>query len=206
MRTSKESEGVDVNADDKKMYIGVALFFGAAAIYLFRSKCSKACPGAVDQMIEMKGAPWKYTTLVEVFSQFGNCKDCVDYAINKFPQILISAPQNADVNFEALSEAADRHKIERFADLSINEDPSTIHASWTPSDSVVIAQARPGWRRAKQGEVSPQMKAAAIASLSKPIGSWIEFEDFAIALETHYNEKKGEHKGASIFVKQAVYV
>lgn len=202
-----------MDAGDKKMYAGLALFFGAAAIYMWRARCSKACPGAVDEMIKMRGAEWKYSDLVRVFSQFGSCKDCAEYARAKLPEIVESAPHKAELNISALSSMLSKHKLATLpmieppvvtASIPKESESSVITAAWKPSQDVVIAQAKPGWRRAKQSEITSEMMAAAIAALSKPIGSWIDKGDFAIALETHFNDTKGEHKGASIFVRQYV--
>jgi hypothetical protein len=114
MRTSKERRReaeFRMDAGDKKFYFGVALFFGGAALYLLHARCTKACPGAVNEMIRMEGVNWRYSNLADVFDQFGGCKSCVEYAKSKFPEILESAPQQGESNAMALNDALSKHGI-----------------------------------------------------------------------------------------------
>ena len=101
-----------MDAGDKKMYIGVAACVGLLGLYAWRARCSKACPGAVDQMIQMKGAKWRYSTLAEVFSQFSGCKSCVEYAKQKLPTIVSSGPQHAETNTAVLAEVLYKHGMD----------------------------------------------------------------------------------------------
>jgi hypothetical protein len=74
------------------------------------------------------------------------------------------------------------------------------NVNWTPSSNAYFAYF-PGWRRAKAAEVTPEMRQDAAASLTHPLKSIIDRNDYRIVLETHYNDTKGEHKGATIFMK-----
>lgn len=80
--------------------------------------------------------------------------------------------------------------------------------------SIPSAQPKPpdGYRRAKASEVGPEAIRQAKASLSRPWGSWVPFEEGGrqkgILLEWHYHEPGGSvkpwgwHKGASVFVRE----
>ncbi len=67
----------------------------------------------------------------------------------------------------------------------------------------VIAVAPPGFRRALGSEVTQPMSEAAVEALhgSEPLGTILSHDRFAVALEHHYDEIRGWHRGASIFVK-----
>lgn len=56
----------------------------------------------------------------------------------------------------------------------------------------------PGYRRAKESEITPEMREDAKRSLSNPLGTILKRPDYAIAIETHSNAPKG----ASIFLKE----
>lgn len=58
----------------------------------------------------------------------------------------------------------------------------------------------PGYRRATQKEVTPEIQAAAVDALSGRLGSILYMQGYALALETHDNPSKGRHKGVSVFV------
>lgn len=80
-------------------------------------------------------------------------------------------------------------------------DPIRVeNVNWTPSSNAYFAYF-PGWRRAKAAEVTPEMRQDAASSLTHPLKSIIDRSDYRIVLETHYNDTKGEHKGATIFMK-----
>jgi hypothetical protein len=76
-------------------------------------------------------------------------------------------------------------------------------ASWVPSSGAYFARL-PGWRRAASKEVSSDMREKAKLALQLPIRSVVEEDGYRIALETHFNATKGEHKGATIFLRKNV--
>ena len=80
---------------------------------------------------------------------------------------------------------------------------NAMPATWTPSKKAYFASFD-GWRRAKQSEVTDAMLQAAIAALSNPLGTVIDRDGYRIVLETHYNEQRREHKGATILVRKTV--
>lgn len=63
-----------------------------------------------------------------------------------------------------------------------------------------------GYRRAGNADVTPLISSQAKASLSHELGTLLgpytneQGKTYYIAMETHYNEKKGYHKGASVFI------
>ncbi len=61
----------------------------------------------------------------------------------------------------------------------------------------------PGFRRALQNEVTTPMEEAAVAAVASPapLGTVVIREGFAVGLESHYDEARGWHRGASVFVK-----
>lgn len=63
----------------------------------------------------------------------------------------------------------------------------------------------PGFRRAKSSEVTPEMSAEAHRVLYLAMGRVVLSRGgtFKMAVESHYNESKGWHKGVSIFVRQS---
>lgn len=67
----------------------------------------------------------------------------------------------------------------------------------------VIVNPGPAWRRAKSGEVTPEMYQSAVKFLNSGglLGETLTYPDFLLAAETHYNEDKGNHKGISVFVR-----
>lgn len=73
-----------------------------------------------------------------------------------------------------------------------------------PTDTVILEPPK-GYRRADSREVTASMRDTAIADLKNPLGS-IEFHtdplrgDYAIGIESHYDQARGWHKGASVFV------
>lgn len=60
----------------------------------------------------------------------------------------------------------------------------------------------PGYRRAKNSEVTPEMREAAKAALKHPLRAIVHEDGYIIVLETHINERLGKHKGASIFLPE----
>ena len=80
----------------------------------------------------------------------------------------------------------------------LRERAVAVPTSWSPSSNSYFASF-PGWRRAGAGEVTIAMRNDAVAALSHPLKSIIDRPDYRIVLETHYNDTKGEHKGATIF-------
>lgn len=75
-------------------------------------------------------------------------------------------------------------------------DPMTTSKDPFP---LIIANV-PGYRRATQAEVTPEMQAAARDALSGRLGSVLYMQGYALALETHQSPEKGRHKGVSVFV------
>lgn len=60
-----------------------------------------------------------------------------------------------------------------------------------------------GYRRAKQSEVTSEMTKAAVAAVFEhkyPLKHLDDHGDFIVVLETHYNDSKGYHRGATIFL------
>ena len=78
---------------------------------------------------------------------------------------------------------------------------STPPSKDNPPDNAYFASF-PGYRRAKQSEVTSGMTANAIAALSSPIRSVHEHAGYRVAVEHHFNDSKGWHKGATIFVRE----
>jgi len=72
-----------------------------------------------------------------------------------------------------------------------------------PNDGAGVTLNPDGFRRAKAGEVQTDMVRAAQDALSLPIGSFILRDGYAVGLEHHYDDQKGRHKGASIFIPSA---
>ena len=84
--------------------------------------------------------------------------------------------------------------------VSSENKKSPANSAFVPSPSAEFADPGAGWRRARQIEVSEPMVKDAIQSLSLPIGTFLNRGSYGVAIETHFNREKGEHKGASIFV------
>lgn len=80
-----------------------------------------------------------------------------------------------------------------------------VHWDFPEGDSGVYLEPN-GYRRALQSEVTPQMMHEASASLTKPIGTFLIRDGYAIGLEHHFTTEKGRHKGASIFIPSALDV
>lgn len=89
---------------------------------------------------------------------------------------------------------------EELVDAESYNPVQLVNANWTPSNNAYFAYF-PGWRRAKAEEVTPEMRADAAASLKQPLRAVVDRPGYRIALETHFNETKGEHKGATIFFR-----
>lgn len=89
--------------------------------------------------------------------------------------------------------------------LERNEKPfwDPVHWDFPATDSGVYLSPY-GYRRALQSEVTPVMMQDAVSSLSKPIGSFLIRDGYAIGLEHHHNAEKGRHKGASVFLPTAL--
>lgn len=66
-----------------------------------------------------------------------------------------------------------------------------------PPGSVFLSP--PGWRRARQAEVTREMVQSANAALSLPLGSQVNHGTYLIGVESHYTDHW--HKGASVFVR-----
>lgn len=103
-----------------------------------------------------------------------------------------------------------------FAALALSADRSSASklsgggSDTSPSFPRVTASV-PGYRRAKQPEITPPMYEEAVRAVqpgAAQLGDVRYFDfnsdtgkfSFAVAMETHYNETKGYHKGASVFV------
>lgn len=71
---------------------------------------------------------------------------------------------------------------------------------WLPSNNAIIVKFD-GYRRAIDSEIPDYIKAEALASLSNALGSFTDIGNFRVAIETHWDSKRGEHKGASVFIK-----
>lgn len=73
--------------------------------------------------------------------------------------------------------------------------------AWHPSNNAIIAKFE-GYRRAIQNELPPHIIDLAKDSLSNSLGSFIDIGNYRIAIETHWDNERGEHKGASVFIKE----
>lgn len=58
------------------------------------------------------------------------------------------------------------------------------------------------WRRARQWEVTPEMTEAAARAVDsdRSMGDLVEYGDFAVLIESHYDNQRGAHRGASVML------
>lgn len=70
----------------------------------------------------------------------------------------------------------------------------------TPPPDAVILSPPAGYRRALDSEITASMRAAALAALALPLGRFVYYDGFAIGVESHWDQARGWHKGASVFV------
>lgn len=59
----------------------------------------------------------------------------------------------------------------------------------------------PEWRRARDSEVTPEMRADAVTAVrALALGELLYGDDYLIAVETHWDAQRGHHRGASVFL------
>jgi hypothetical protein len=76
-----------------------------------------------------------------------------------------------------------------------------------PPPDAVFLNPPAGYRRATSSEVTGTMSSAAFATLSKPLGTTVLRDNYALGVESHYHPEGGTatpwgwHKGVSVFVR-----
>jgi hypothetical protein len=69
-----------------------------------------------------------------------------------------------------------------------------------PAGTVILNPPQ-GYRRATALEVTQDMRSAAATDLrANTLGTVVEHEGFSVGIESHFDERRGWHKGASVFV------